>query len=295
MSSLRNAVKRIAHKERSQPQGRKHLGILEKKKDYKKRADDYHRKEDRIKVMQQKASMRNPDEFYFGMNKTQMKDGKHQVAVDNDRSNLSHDVIRLMKDQDLSYVRMQKQKDSKKVDRLKSSLHLMGVGEDGDAIGRSGAGAGNGANSKKRKHTIFLDNAEDAKNFNVAEHFDTLPEIANRAYNRPRISKLRQIALQKVSYRQNGDGNDEQYQPTTTEELEYQAKLERKQARKIAKARLASYGELEARTKRVEAMELAEAHLVTEKLVQGKGRKRKIKAAEDGKPAQYKWRRKRLR
>ena len=288
-------MKRIAHKERSQPQGRKHLGILEKKKDYKKRADDYHRKEDRIKVMQQKASMRNPDEFYFGMNKTQMKDGKHQVAVDNDRSNLSHDVIRLMKDQDLSYVRMQKQKDSKKVDRLKSSLHLMGVGEDGDAIGRSGGGAGNGANSKKRKHTIFLDNAEDAKNFNVAEHFDTLPEIANRAYNRPRISKLRQIALQKVSYRQNGDGNDEQYQPTTTEELEYQAKLERKQARKVAKARLASYGELEARTKRVEAMELAEAHLVTEKLVQGKGRKRKIKAAEDGKPAQYKWRRKRLR
>ena len=287
MSSLRNAVKRIAHKERSQPQSRKHLGILEKKKDYKKRADDYHRKEDRIKVMQQKASMRNPDEFYFGMNKTQMKDGKHQVAKDdNDRSTLPHDIIRLMKDQDLSYVRMQKQKDAKKVDRLKSNLHLMGVGDDGGGAG--------GANSKKRKHTIFLDNAEDAKNFNVAEHFDTLPEIANRAYNRPRISKLRQIALQKVSYGQDGDGNEGQFQPTTGE-LEYQAKLERKQARKIAKARLASYGELEARTKRVEAMELAEAHLVTEKLVQGKGRKRKIKAAEDGKPAQYKWRRKRLR
>jgi hypothetical protein len=41
-------------------------------------------------------------------------------------------------------------------------------------------------------------------------------------------------------------------------------------------------------------MELAEAHLVTEKLVASRGRKRKIREAENGKPAQYKWRRKRL-
>ena len=292
MSSLRNAVKRIAHKERSQPQARKHLGILEKKKDYKKRADDFHRKEDRIKKMQQKASMRNPDEFYFGMNSTKMKDGKHQVT-DGSNSSLSHDMIRLMKDQDLSYVRMKKQQDVKKADKLKSNLHLMGIGGETDDNKNGGGGS-------KRKHTIFLDTVDDANTFNVAEHFDTLPEIANRAYNRPRISKLRQIALQKVRKQgggkaQHGDDDKEApYQPTT-KELEYQAKLERRQAKKIAKARASAYSELEARTKRVEAMDLAEAHLITEKLVQGKGRKRKIKAAEDGKPAQYKWRRKRLR
>ena len=68
MSSLRNAVKRVAHKERSQPKSRQHLGLLEKKKDYKVRATDFHRKEDRIKAMRQKASMKNPDEFYLGGN-----------------------------------------------------------------------------------------------------------------------------------------------------------------------------------------------------------------------------------
>ena len=34
MSSLRNAVKRVEHKERAQPASRKKLGLLEKHKDY---------------------------------------------------------------------------------------------------------------------------------------------------------------------------------------------------------------------------------------------------------------------
>ena len=70
MSSLRNAVKRITHKERSQPTDRQHLGLLEKKKDYRIRAADYHHKRDAIATLRKKASERNPDEFYFGMNRT---------------------------------------------------------------------------------------------------------------------------------------------------------------------------------------------------------------------------------
>jgi hypothetical protein len=66
-SSLRNAVKRRTHKERSQPAHRKSLGLLEKKKDYVKRAKDHHKKMDRLRALQEKASMRNPDEFYFKM------------------------------------------------------------------------------------------------------------------------------------------------------------------------------------------------------------------------------------
>ena len=66
-SSLRNAVKRRTHKERSQPRGRKNLGLLEKHKDYVKRAKDHNKKKDRLRLLQEKASMRNPDEFYFKM------------------------------------------------------------------------------------------------------------------------------------------------------------------------------------------------------------------------------------
>ncbi|KAH8049402.1 hypothetical protein JL722_11933 [Aureococcus anophagefferens] len=64
MSSLRNAVKRKTHKERSQPAARKHLGLLEKHSDYKLRADNYHKKQERIKTLSRKASERNEDEFY---------------------------------------------------------------------------------------------------------------------------------------------------------------------------------------------------------------------------------------
>jgi len=84
-------------------------------------------------------------------------------------------------------------------------------------------------------------------------------------------------------------------QKTTQQDLKWQEKQAKKQARGAAKERGKAYGELEARTKRAAVMELAEAHLTVDKLVQGKGRKRKIKAAENGKPAQYKWRSKRKR
>ena len=55
------------HRERGQLKGRERLGLLEKHKDYVKRAKDYHSKEDRIKKLHEKAAGRNKDEFYFGM------------------------------------------------------------------------------------------------------------------------------------------------------------------------------------------------------------------------------------
>ena len=47
-----------------------HLGLLEKHKDYKLRAVDFHRKEDALQKMKEKAALKNPDEFYFNMVRT---------------------------------------------------------------------------------------------------------------------------------------------------------------------------------------------------------------------------------
>lgn len=64
-------VETRAHRERAQPRGRARLGLLEKHADYKKRADAHHSKAARLRSMKLKAEMRNPDEFYFGMVKSQ--------------------------------------------------------------------------------------------------------------------------------------------------------------------------------------------------------------------------------
>jgi len=271
MSSLRNAVKRIAHKERSQTVDRQHLGILEKKKDYKQRAVDYHRKEDRIRVMKKKISMRNPDEYYHKMNNSKVEDGKHRS--NDDYRMLSPELVKVMKDQDLRYIRMQKQKDMKKAEKLQSTLHLLDA-ESCDGI------------SAKRTHTVFLDNKKDALDFDVSEHFGTIPELAGRTFNRLRKSDIEKL------YKDNDANSNKEL---TTSELSKLKRNNRKLAKKLARARSGAYREMESRRERAEKMKTAEDHLITEKLVAGKGRKRKIKTGEDGRPAQYKWRRKRLK
>jgi U3 small nucleolar RNA-associated protein 11 len=280
MSSLRNAVKRIAHKERSQPVDRQHLGILEKKKDYKQRAVDYHRKQDRIKAMKQKVSMRNPDEFYFGMHNSSVEGGKHQS--NEDYRMLSPELLKVMKDQDLSYFRMQKQKDTKKAEKLQASLHLL----DSDASETIGS---------KRKHTIFVQDKTKARDFDIAEHFETVPEFEGRAFNRLRKREIERLSRKRIDGGEETPEAEQQQKQLTADQLHKLKKTEQKLAKKLARARSSAYREMESRRERAEKMKEAEDHLITEKLVAGNGRKRKISAGENGKPAQYKWRRKRLR
>lgn len=66
---MRNSLHRRNHKERSQLATRSKLGLLEKHKDYVKRARDYHSKQDRLQRLRQKAADKNKDEFYFAMTK----------------------------------------------------------------------------------------------------------------------------------------------------------------------------------------------------------------------------------
>jgi len=105
-------AKQRPHRERAQPLEREHLGILEKKKDYKIRSNHFKNKEKQLKALQKKAKERNPDEFYFDMINNQMKDGVHYVKN-------AHEVTttdaqeKLLKTQDLRYLNLKIQQEEK--------------------------------------------------------------------------------------------------------------------------------------------------------------------------------------
>ncbi|WVR06841.1 hypothetical protein IAU60_003877 [Kwoniella sp. DSM 27419] len=115
-------MSRRNHKERAQPLHRARLGLLEKHKDYVHRARDYKSKQDRIRKLREKAAFRNKDEFYWGMVKGQTKNG---VGI-GDRGNvaLDTDMVKILKSQDLGYVRVQISKDEKQIGKLRAELEV---------------------------------------------------------------------------------------------------------------------------------------------------------------------------
>ena len=71
-------ARQTPHRERKQPKERRDLGILEKKKDYKVRANNARKKEEAIKDLKKQALARNPDEFFYNMI-TQSKEVSSEV------------------------------------------------------------------------------------------------------------------------------------------------------------------------------------------------------------------------
>ncbi|KAK1690287.1 small-subunit processome [Colletotrichum godetiae] len=134
MSSMRNAVQRRSHRERAQPLERQRFGLLEKHKDYSLRAKDYNKKKATIKSLREKAADRNEDEFYFGMLSrnsmgSRLKDGrKWSGTVAGDRGNkaMDMDTVRLLKTQDVGYIRTMRNVISKEVRRLEEQIVLIG-------------------------------------------------------------------------------------------------------------------------------------------------------------------------
>lgn len=125
MSSLRNAVKRKTHKERAQPSGRKYLGLLEKKKDYRLRAKDFERKKKRLAELREKAELRNEDEFYFGMHRQKTRDGVHILTRDKNAPQAQESVsAELARKLDHGYLITKLAHEQKQLERLKSNLHF---------------------------------------------------------------------------------------------------------------------------------------------------------------------------
>lgn len=117
---MRNAIQRRSHRERAQPLERKRLGLLEKHKDYSLRAKDWNKKKATLKNLREKAAARNEDEFSYKMitrgsgpgttlsrGSDQKRDRHWTGTVDGDRGNkaLPVDAVRLLKTQDMGYLR----------------------------------------------------------------------------------------------------------------------------------------------------------------------------------------------
>lgn len=173
--ALKDALKRRSHKERSQPGSRRKYGLLEKKKDYILRARDFHKKESAIKVLRRKAEEKNPDEFYFAMEKARTRNGIHEAPTA-EANAYTQDELRLMKTQDVGYLTVKSQTEKKKMERLKQNLH--GLSKDA-----------------QNTHTVFVDSESELESFDPSKHFDTPADLLDRTFNRPRTNQLANESL----------------------------------------------------------------------------------------------------
>jgi len=177
---FKNSVKtQHTHRERQQPADRKHLGLLEKKKDYKRRANDYNRKKKALKILRQKAMDKNPDEFDYHMINSKIVDGVHAEKPSLKLQKglgqvLSEEQIALMQTQDLNYIISKRTTERRKLDKLQSRLHL--ISSEG---------------KPQNTHTIFVDGEKEKKKLDIASHLDTHPALLHRTYNRPTLSDLK--------------------------------------------------------------------------------------------------------
>lgn len=86
-----------------------------------------------------------------------------------------------METQDIRYIAHKRNIEAKKINKLQSQLHMI------DA-----------ANETKNKHTFFVDDLEEVKNFDLAKKLDTHPALISRRTNRPKLSKLKDMKLPDI-------------------------------------------------------------------------------------------------
>ncbi|TFK99743.1 small-subunit processome [Pterulicium gracile] len=281
-SSMRNSLHRRNHKERSQLATRSKLGLLEKHKDYVKRARDYHSKQDRLQRLRQKAADKNKDEFYFAMTKQKTTNGVHH----HDRGNvpLPMDMVKVLKTQDENYIRTVRSAGLKKIERIKTQLTMLAnlmKSNDSDDEGLDDAevdtlqkaGVLQGSSKRKRsggksKRVLFVDSAEEASSYTPlpsssapplpSPSFTSAP--VDLGWKTPKDIKRKQKALP-------------QSPPTETPTLDDTPALD-----PTPSTRTHLLKELSARLTRDTQLRYAMRELEMQRLMAGKGARRKIVA-----------------
>lgn len=109
---------------------------------------------------------------------------------------------------------------------------------------------------------MFVDSETEARKFSPAKHLDTLPELVNRKFNRPRIETLRESTI---------------IAPHSGREL-----------KDIKKERERMFKELASRMKREEELSRAEEELAIQKALRSKGQRKQVGKDKHGLPI-YKW------
>jgi len=246
-------IKKRNYRERSQPHSRQHFGLLEKHKDYLVRAKDYHKKKDYLKRLEEKASFKNPEEFYFKMINSKKKGGIHQVQYEN-KTYTQKDLVD-MKTQDINYINFKLSQEDKKVKKIQSQLHLLQPSTE-EEINKS--------------HTIFVDNEEEVDNFDPEKEFNTPRELITRTFNRPTFDNLK---------------NDNF--------LLMEQNLSAKELKKMDNDRNKKYNELYERMEREQELKETSAKLHIQKRLMGKGTVFKTRKQGKSKPPVYRYKKER--
>jgi U3 small nucleolar RNA-associated protein 11 len=310
--SMKHILKTRTYKERSQPAARAGLGLLEKHKDYVLRAKDYHKKEDALRTLREKAAFKNPDEYYKGMVKSQVRDGVHRKKAEAGPTN---DQMAVFKKEDASYLNYKRAIEGKKIERLRANLHNI------DA-------------PLQNTHTLFADDADDAraKADGLKARGRTAAEVARGPKHAPGARPAAAAAggggTSAASTAEGGAGSGAGWAPSGKAAKKALLRAERaadKSAKKQGRARKRAcvrrplltsrlgawtkralsgahspslgdragrYSELEQRLERHEQMGSALSRIATERALQGKGKRKKLRSKQDG-PRAYKWRQQR--